>query len=56
MWVFDGDSWINEDASTEPVKRPADAPRYDMFYPELQVVEITPVVPRVQEIPPHPLP
>jgi hypothetical protein len=56
MWVYDGESWIDENASTEPVKRPAETPRYDMFYPELQVVEITPVLPRVQEIPPHPLP
>jgi len=55
MWVFDGETWIDEGASPGEVKRPADTSRFEEFYPELQVIEITPVLPRTNHIP-FPLP
>ncbi len=55
MWVFDGEDWIQEGASSTEQKqpRPAHEPAYDMFIvPQLQIVErpiererIVPVVP-----------
>ena len=43
MWIYDGEQWIEEGARENEVK-PEQAPHHDeMFYPELQVVEIIPV-------------
>jgi hypothetical protein len=58
MWVFDGESWEQDNGATDEVKRPKtneQMPRFDEFYPELQVVEIVPV-PRTNYVPPLPLP
>lgn len=44
MWVFDGEEWTEEGKSTEAAPRLDDAtPQFDMFLPELQVIEIVPV-------------
>ena len=60
MWTYDGESWIDEGASPDQangeVKRPNQTSRFEEFYPELQVVEITPVMPRTNRVPPHPVP
>jgi hypothetical protein len=56
MWTFDGETWSNEDASPTEVKRPNEAtPHFDMFYPELQVIEIVPL-PQTNYVPPLPRP
>ena len=64
MWTYDGESWIDEGASPDQtnghangeVKRPTQTSHFDELYPELQVVEITPVVPRTNRVPPLPFP
>jgi hypothetical protein len=72
MWTYDGDSWIDEGASPDQingqtngqtngetngeVKRPNTTSRFEELYPELQVVEMTPVTPRTNRVPPHPVP
>lgn len=54
MWIYDGEQWTEEGASgseTKPEKRP----QYDeMFYPELQVVEVVIPVPKTNYVPPFP--
>jgi hypothetical protein len=55
MWTFDGETWSNEDATPAEVKRPDEATHFDMFYPELQVIEIVPL-PKTNYVPPLPLP
>jgi hypothetical protein len=55
MWVFDGEEWI-EEGKSETAPKPEDKRReqFDMFYPELQVVEIVPL-PQTNYVPvPHP--
>ena len=51
MWIYDGDQWIEEGAS-ESEKKPERTPQHEeeMFYPELQVIEIVPV-PRPNYVP-----
>ncbi len=51
MWVFDGEEWIEEGRS-ETASRPDEKKieQYDMFYPELQVVEVVPV-PKTDYVP-----
>lgn len=58
MWVFDGEEWTQDDGSEQSkAKKPETSrPRYDQMMPELQVVEIVPVVPRNTNVPPLPLP
>ena len=41
MWTYDGEEWIEEGASEEKRKPATNAIPYDMFLPELQVIEIT---------------
>jgi hypothetical protein len=55
MWVFDGEQWTEEGASQSSTK-PEQSVRYDESMPELQVIEIVPVVPRTPNYIPVPLP
>ena len=53
MWIYDGEQWIEEGVSGNEVK-PEQNPRTDeMFYPELQVVDVVPV-PQTNVPPPVP--
>lgn len=58
MWTFDGEQWIQDDA--EAARKQSDerhAPVWiDGLTPELQVIEIVPVVPRHSPLPPLPMP
>jgi len=55
MWVFDGETWIDEGATiSEETKRPAETSQFDLFYPELQVIEVVPT-PRAEYVP-YPIP
>ncbi|HYC61307.1 MAG TPA: hypothetical protein VEK79_17260 [Thermoanaerobaculia bacterium] len=57
MWVFDGEQWTQDDGSFEPKSKPEPIrPRYDEMMPELQVLEIVPVVRRNTDVPPLPMP
>ena len=64
MWTYDGESWIEEGSSHQndegqsngEIKRPNHTSRFEEFYPELQVVEITPVTPRTNRRPLLPIP
>jgi hypothetical protein len=57
MWVFDGEEWTKDDGSIEPKGTPVTPrPRYDELSPELQVIEIVPVVRRNTDVPPFPMP
>lgn len=51
MWVFDGEQWTREGA-TEGSKPTPPAPHldYDQMVPELQVVEIIPIIRKPEEI------
>lgn len=50
MWIYDGEQWIEEGAS-ESAQKPEPTPeQHEMFYPELQVVEVIPV-PKTNYIP-----
>jgi hypothetical protein len=55
MWTYDGEEWIEEGGSPDAIKRPEQTSQFEMFYPELQVVEIVPV-PQTNYVPPLPLP
>ena len=57
MWIFDGEQWKEEGVSDSATRPELQAPRRDeMFYPELQVVEVVPgPVPRTNYVP-FPLP
>lgn len=57
MWVFDGETWTQDDGSETPrEKKPEPArPRYDEMTPELQVIEIVPL-PKKNWMPPLPSP
>ena len=57
MWVFDGEQWMQDDGGFEPKSKPEPIrPRYDELMPELQVLEIVPVVRRNTDVPPLPMP
>ncbi len=60
MWTYDGESWIDEGQSegqtNGEIKRPNQTSHFDEFYPELQVLEITPVTPRTNRLPLLPIP
>ncbi|HEV7768698.1 MAG TPA: hypothetical protein VGQ76_27140 [Thermoanaerobaculia bacterium] len=57
MWVFDGEEWTQDDGSIQPKAKPEQPrPRYDELSPELQVIEIVPVVRRNTYVPPLPMP
>ena len=57
MWVFDGEEWTKDDGSFEPKGKPEPIrPRYDELSPELQVIEIVPVIRRNRDVPPLPMP
>lgn len=53
MWIYDGEQWIEEGAS-ESERKPEQTPdqQHEMFYPELQVIEIP--VPKTNYVPPFP--
>ncbi len=56
MWVYDGDEWLDENATTPEAKPENTNPRREEFYPELQVIEVEIVPPtRTQYIPMLPL-
>ena len=56
MWIYDGDTWTEEGASESEIKPETARRPEEMYYPELQVleVEITPV-PRTNYVPPFPM-
>lgn len=58
MWVYDGEEWTQDiGGQSTPSKPEAPRPRYDELVPELQVIEIVPVVPRKNnDLPPLPMP
>lgn len=43
MWIYDGEQWIEEGASESETKPERTPQQEEMFYPELQVIEIVPV-------------
>jgi len=48
MWVFDGEQWTEEGGSEQQTQQPSqnkNQQQFDMFLPELQVVENTQIVP-----------
>jgi hypothetical protein len=53
MWIYDGEQWIEEGASESETKPERTPQQEEMFYPELQVIEIVPV-PRTNYVPPFP--
>ena len=54
MWIYDGEEWMREGVGSNETKQ-QELPRpEEMFYPELQVVEITPV-PLTNYVPPMPV-
>ena len=54
MWIYDGETWIEEGANANETK-PEQRPRpEEMYQPELQVIEIVPV-PKPQYVPPFPM-
>lgn len=54
MWIYDGEEWTEEGASESAIK-PERTPKHEeMFYPELQVVEVVIPVPRTDYLPPLP--
>lgn len=55
MWVFDGEEWTDEGASSH-IAKPEHSPiRIDEMMPELQIIEIVPV-PQTNYVPPFPMP
>ena len=54
MWIFDGEEWTQEGGSEEKRKPETVTVPYDMFLPELQVIEV--VQTPHKQIPPFPLP
>jgi hypothetical protein len=55
MWVFDGEQWTEEGAVQEKRNVETNTVPREQFYPELQVVEVVPVVTPKTQIP-FPLP
>ena len=55
MWIYDGEEWTEQGVNQNEAK-PHDVQRpEEMFYPEVQVVEITPVpVTNTNYLPPMP--
>lgn len=51
MWIYDGEQWIEEGASESESKPERTPQREEMFYPELQVVEVVIPVPRTNYVP-----
>lgn len=54
MWVFDGEEWEQDGVSEDKRKPESMTVPYDLFLPELQVVEIV-QVPK-DRMPPFPMP
>lgn len=54
MWIYDGEEWTNEGASDSAIKPEQRPHPEEMFYPELQVVEVVIPVPRMNYVPPLP--
>jgi len=57
MWIYDGSEWIEEGTSEVKPQQP-NQPEYDLYLPELQVVEYVPTTPATRNVPviPFPLP
>ena len=51
MWIYDGDQWIEEGASESEIKPERTPQHEEMFYPELQVVEVVIPVPKPNYVP-----
>jgi hypothetical protein len=51
MWIYDGEEWTQEGGSGDSRKPETTTPRFDEFTPELQVIEILPVVPGRSDLP-----
>jgi hypothetical protein len=55
MWIYDGEQWTEEGVNGRDKKQPEETPRpEEMYYPELQVIEIIPV-PKPNYVPPLPM-
>ena len=54
MWIYDGEQWIEEGANELDKKTDQNQRPEEMFFPELQVVEIVPV-PKPTYVPPYPM-
>lgn len=55
MWVFDGEEWVEEGASSTSDRKPTTVEKSwpaEQFYPELQIVEVPLVRERLPEPPP----
>lgn len=55
MWIYDGESWIEEGVRESEIKPENARKPEEMYYPELQVLEIVPVPTRNYDIPPFPM-
>lgn len=55
MWVFDGEEWTDEGATSGKAKPEVTAIPFDKFLPELQVIEIV-QIPKQDPMPPFPMP
>lgn len=55
MWVYDGEEWSEEGATTDKGKPESIAIRIEEYMPELQIVEII-QTPQTNRVPPFPLP
>ena len=55
MWVFDGEQWTEEGAVEEKRKVETTSIPMEQFVPEMQVIEVVPVVVPKTQIP-FPLP
>lgn len=52
MWIYDGEQWINEGVSETEIKPENARQPEEMYYPELQVVEIVPTpTPKINYFP-----
>lgn len=54
MWIYDGEQWTEEGVSESEIKPEQTPQREEMFYPELQVVEVVIPVPKTKNVPPFP--
>jgi hypothetical protein len=54
MWIYDGEQWTEEGVSESEIKPENKRQPEEMYYPELQVIEIVPV-PRTNYVPPFPM-
>jgi hypothetical protein len=54
MWVFDGETWVQEGARDVRPPAPAHEQPWEILVPELQIIEVE--ITRKEDIPPFPFP